>query len=99
VKLTDAQIVANKKLEEAIDECVKQFGLLIDPELGEPQIRTNFIVIVEGLKFDEDGDLSEDFYGMIFPNGVLPRAVAKGLCYEGLYLLDHGTRCDYSGNE
>lgn len=96
MKLTPEQIEANKELEQAIDKCVRLFGILRDPEMGEPNIRTDFVVIVEGLKFDDEGDLSEDYYGLLFPNGVLPNAKAKGMCYHALHMLDFGQRCDYN---
>lgn len=89
---TQEQMDADRALEDAVDQCCKAYGILDDPELGVPQMRGDFIAVVEGLKFDEQGDLEYDFHGLLFPHGNLSTSKSKGLLYQGLHLLDHGTR-------
>jgi hypothetical protein len=81
MKKTDAQKKADTALEEAVLECVKQYRML------GGTMMTDFVVIVEGLSYDEDGDPDETFVGMAFRSGMARKSVALGLIKMGEDLL------------
>jgi len=81
MKKTDGQKKADTALEEAVLECVNQYRML------GGTMMTDFVVIVEGLSYDEDGDPDETFVGMAFRSGMARKSVALGLIKMGEDLL------------
>jgi len=81
MKKTDGQKKADTALEEAVLECVKQYRMLGGTMMAD------FVVIVEGLSYDEDGDPDETFVGIAFRNGMARKSVALGLLKMGEDLL------------
>lgn len=81
MKKTTAQKKADAALEEAVLECVNQYHML------GGTMMTDFVVIVEGLSYDEDGDPDETFVGIAFRNGMARKSVALGLLKMGEDML------------
>ena len=86
MKKTDGQKKADTALEEAVLECVKQYRMLGGTMMAD------FVVIVEGLSDDEDGDPDETFVGIAFRNGMARKSVALGLLKMGEDMLLTGER-------
>jgi len=84
VKKTDAQKKADTALKQAVLECVKQYRMLGGTMMAD------FVVIVEGLSYDEDGDPDETFTGIAFRNGMARKSVALGLVKMAEDLLLNG---------
>lgn len=89
---TAEQRAADKALEQAIIQSCQAYDILKDPELGEPMMLGDYVCIVEGLKFDGDGDLVSDFLGLVFPNGTLSTSKSKGLIGNALDMLRFGRK-------
>jgi hypothetical protein len=86
MKKTDAQKKADTALEEAVLGCVEQYRMLGGTMMAD------FVVIVEGLSYDEDGDPDETFVGIAFRNGMARKSVALGLLKMGEDMLLTGER-------
>jgi len=93
MKKTDGQKKADTALEKAILECTKQYNML------GGTMMTDFVVIVEGLSYDEDGDPDETFVGIAFRDGMARKSVTLGLVKMGEDLLLNGEQVGSSSDE
>ena len=93
MKKTDAQKKSDVALEQAIMECTKQHNMISGTMMAD------YVVIVEGLSYDEDGDPDETFTGMAFRNGMCRKSVALGLVRMAEDLLLNGEQEELSIDE
>ncbi len=93
MKKTDAQKKADAALEEAVLECVKQYRMLGGTMMAD------FVVIIEGLSYDDDGDPDETFTGMAFRHGMARKSVVLGLVEMAKDLLLTGEQVRSSSDE
>lgn len=78
---TQEQRDADRRLEEAILECVRAYDLLGGATL------VDFIAVIEGMMPDDDGEMTEEYFGMAFRHGHCRTVVALGLLEKGAELL------------
>jgi len=86
VPKTPEQLAADTAIEAAIAQAVEAYELLSDATM------VDFIAVVEGIEFDDDGELSAEHFGLVFRNGVARSTVALGLLDKGRDLLLNGER-------
>lgn len=79
---TDAQREADDVLTAAVQQVITAYGLL-----PEGAIFSDFIAVVEGIKYPNGDDRFDDYHAIVFRDGQMRRSVARGLLGEGLDLL------------
>lgn len=86
---TLAQKAADRQLDEAISRYVEAYKML------EPGTQlTDYVLVLEGVSIDEDGDIDGEGYGLGFRHGSCRTTVALGLLHKGIELLQFGGRVD-----
>ncbi len=86
---SDAQKAADRQLEEAIQAACGAYDLL------DGAMLVDFICVVEGVKMDDESEMTNEFFGMAFRNGHCRTVVALGLLEKGNELLSlAGIRVD-----
>jgi hypothetical protein len=88
VPKTPEQRAADVAIEEAVMQVVQAYDLLDDATM------VDFVGVVEGVKFDDDGELDAEHFGLVFRNGAARSTVALGLLEKGRDLLLNGERVD-----
>lgn len=85
--LTPEQKAAHEELDAAIRRLLETMGQRKD-EPDEPfPVLVDWLVICEGVTYDEDGD-SRGWYNTLFRGGQVRRSVALGLLDIGAELLE-----------
>lgn len=80
--LTAEQKAANAALTEAVERDVRAYDLV-----DRSAVLVDFMVIFEGLVFDDDGEVSEEHYGICYRDGNTRSVVVLGLIEKGRQLI------------
>lgn len=84
---TLAQKAADKQLDDAVMRYVEAYKML-----PENCTMTDYVMVIEGIGMDEEGEIDGEGYGIGFRHGNARTSVALGLLHKGLELLQFGGR-------
>ena len=78
---TEAQRKADAQLDEAMLVVCEAYGLLADKTM------LDYVAVVEGVTFDDEGDISKEYYVLVFRRGDARTSVALGLLDKARAIL------------
>jgi hypothetical protein len=86
---TDDQRTADAALSDAVAAAAHAYNLLPDGAYA-----TEFVVVVEGVRYSDDPDEWEEFHGLLFREGSSRKSVGVGLLRIGEDLWLNGEQVD-----
>jgi hypothetical protein len=93
VAKTLAQKAADRQLDEAVERYIEAYKML-----GDGVQLVDYVMVMEGVELDQDGEIDGEGYGLGFRHGNARTSVALGLFHKGIELLQFGSRVEEIGD-